>query len=263
MLYPTSLRIFLALTPLVASLLLSGCGEDDAPAAPLLTEEQLAYFPLELGQPRFYRVDSIVLLNEVGGVRYDTATLEARETLVETFTDATGRQWYRGERYERPDANAPWRFRQTFTVSRDRSTALRREDNLTFTKLTFPLLEGRAWDGNAAFDDGQFFVLGGEFVAIYADWTYRYSAVGQPLTLRTGLELAASLRVDQASTDNLLDLRRAYEVYAPGRGRVERFIDARSTQCRNCCGGETTECLDLPWDVKAEKGFILHETLLP
>ena len=251
-------RILLALTLL---LFFAACGEEVA--EPAGTADGETYFPLELNQPKFYVVDSITLFPVVSGIRYDTARLEARETLVETFTDAEGREWYRGERWERADASRPWTFRQTFAVSRDGGTALRREDNLTFTKLTFPLRRGRSWDGHTAFDPSRELVVGGEFLDVYANWDYRYGNTDTSYVLPTGITLPSAARVDQASVDNLIDLRRAYEVYAPGVGLVERFLDARHTQCIVCCNRETVSCLALPWDEKAEKGFILHETLLP
>ncbi|MEL6142637.1 MAG: hypothetical protein AAFU67_13590 [Bacteroidota bacterium] len=65
-----------------------------------------------------------------------------------------------------------------------------------------------------------------------------------------------------SEVDNLIDFRLAYERYARGLGLVERFVDARHTQCQVCCNGDTGSCLDLSWDNKAEKGFILHERLI-
>ncbi len=249
---PLPLSLFLLL-------LLTAC--NDEAVTPVDNTDGEQYFPLVLNQPKFYAVDSITLFRVVSGIRYDTARLEARETLVETFTDAEGREWYRGERWERRDETQPWVFRQTYAVSRDDGAALRREDNLTFTKLIFPVRSGRRWDGHAAFDDSRELVVGGEFLDVYAMWNYRYGNVDTLRTLSTGLALPSVARVDQADTDNLIDYRQAYEIYAPGLGLVERFLDARHTQCRVCCNGDTGPCLDLPWDEKAEKGFILRQVL--
>ena len=231
--------------------LVLGC--DEELAEPLTTADGAVFYPLELNRPLFYAVDSIVLFNEVSGVRYDTARLEARETLVETFLDAEGREWYRGERWERSGEDAPWRFRQTYAVSADDAGLLRREDNLTFRKLVFPLRQGLRWDGNTDFDEDRNFVVGGEFMMVYKFWEYEVTALapGETVTIR------------QAEEDNLIDYRDAYEVYRAGTGLTERFIDARSTQCVVCCDRDTGSCRDLPWDEKAEKGFILHQRLIP
>ncbi|THH41875.1 hypothetical protein [Neolewinella litorea] len=253
-------NILTLLFPTLLLLLATGCEEEVlTPATGSALE---TYYPLELNRPAYYRVDSIVLTPTVSGIRYDTASLEARETLVETFVGADGATVYRGERWERADENQSYVFKQTFTVSRMGSAVVRSEDNLTFTKLVLPLREGVTWDGHAAFDATRDVSVGPEFLDVYNGWNYVYTTVGENLTLPTGLQLDSVVTVDQAAVDNLIDLRTAYERYAPGLGLVERYIDARHTQCRDCCAGNTAECLDLPWDEKAEKGVILHQTLV-
>ncbi|WP_116124786.1 hypothetical protein [Lewinella sp. IMCC34183] len=241
-------------------LLLLGCAEETL--APPASDTLAEYYPLELNRPAYYAVDSVVLVPVLNGTRYDTAHLEARETLVETFVGPDGRTVYRGERWERADDTAPWTFKQTFTVRRAGNTVQRSEDNLTFTKLVLPLRTGVTWDGNRAFDDTRDLAVGPEFLDVYNGWQYGYAATDLSLTLDTGLALDSVATVAQANTDNLIDLRQAYERYAPGLGRVERYIDARHTQCRTCCGGNTGECVDLAWDQKAEKGIVLHEVLI-
>ncbi|MEM9258741.1 MAG: hypothetical protein AAGA62_03780 [Bacteroidota bacterium] len=254
------MRTLSPLLILCSLLLVGACTEETA--EPLDLSEDFSYFPLELGRPTFYRVDSIVLLSEVGGVRYDTATAEVRETLVEMFEEPDGTTTYRGERWQRANEASPWVFSQTFTMSIVENQALRREDNLTFTKLVFPLRENRRWDGHSFFDDTRDLIVGGEFLDIFNGWEYSYEQVATPVDLSTGVSFEKSLLVRQAEIDNLIDLRLATERYAPGVGLIERTIDARHTQCRNCCNGNTANCINLSWDDKAEKGFILQQTFL-
>ena len=249
-------RLYLLFAVLIGMVALSGCEEE--PLAP--TGDKLAtYFPLELNRPVYYRVDSVILVREVGGVRYDSSSSEARETLVETFVGADGATYYRGERWERPNEFAPYRFKQTFTVNRLGQAVVRSEDNLTFTKLVAPIREGTSWDGNKAFDVSRQVPVGGELLTVYEGWNYRYTNTDTSLTLRTGMEVDSVLVVQQAAVyDNRIDYRRAYEWYAPELGLVERFIDARHSQCINT----QTNCDDLTWDEKAEKGYIIRQTLL-
>ena len=225
------------------------------------TDYGQGYFPLELGKSWYYDVDSIELIPVINGTFYDTSRLEVRETLLDTFTTPDRKLWYRGERWERTDAGSPWQFKQTFALSSNRQVALRQEDNLTFTKLTFAVRNGTRWDGHTAFDEFQQLIVGGEFLDVYAGWEYSYANVDEPVTLATGFSADKALLVEQAEVDNLLDFRFAYERYADGIGLIERYIDARHTQCRVCCNADTAPCLDLPWDEKAEKGFILHQVL--
>lgn len=206
------------------------------------------YYPLALNQPAFYQVDSIILRATVSGIAYDTTRNEARETLLEIFLAPDGTEQFRGERWERRDTSEPWRFKQSFTLNRTSATAVRREDNLAFTQLTFPVRAGKRWNPTADFDVTRQFPVGGEQLDIYNGWSARYEETPSD-----------TLLVRLASEDNLIDLRQAYERYAPGVGLVERFVDARHTQCRDCCNGDTVECSDLPWDEKAEKGYIIRQ----
>ena len=256
------MRNLYLITALFAVLTFTTCGDPEI-ADPIDLSADYAYFPLELDRPLFYDQDSIVLFNTVGGVVYDTSRSQVRETLVERFTEADGSEWYRGERWQRPNENSPWTFVQTYTVSRTEGAAFRREDNLQFTKLVFPIRENRTWDGNAAFDVRREIVVGGEFLDVYNGWDYRYQNVDTSFAV-TDVVYPNALFIRQARVeDNLIDFRRAHEIYVPGVGLVERFIDARHTQCRVCCnnGQDTGLCFDLPWDEKAEKGFILRQTI--
>ena len=249
-------RLYPYLLSAICSLFLLACEEE--PLQPL-PDNLETYYPLELNRPAYYRVDSVVLVREVGGVRYDSTSSEARETLVETFVGADGVTYFRGERWERPNEFVPYRFKQTFTVHRSGQAVVRSEDNLTFTKLVSPIREGTNWDGNKAFNVGRQVPVGGELLAVYEGWDYRYTNTDTSLTLRTGRVVDSVLVVQQAAVfENRIDYRRAYEWYAPGLGLVERFIDARHSQCINT----QTNCDELSWDEKAEKGYIIRQTLL-
>jgi hypothetical protein len=252
----------LLFSSLFALFLISACKEETAP--PRDAEADLAYFPLELNQPKFFSLDSIVLFNTVRGIEYDTARLEVRETLVERFDAADGTETFRGERWDRRLPDGQWRFSKTFTMSRNSLRTTRAEDNLSFTKLVFPLTEGKRWDGHTAFDDSRTFVIGGEFIEIYQGWDYRYVSINDPIAAgSSAINIEGAVLIEQDATDNLITQSIAYEIYAPGIGLVERFIDSRRTQCRICCNATDTErCSNLPWDEKAEKGFILKETFL-
>ena len=239
-------------------LLITACKEELA--EPIQVAEDQVYFPVELNRPVIYDVDSIVLFNTVRGVVYDTARSQVQEELVEAFVGADGEMVYRGLRTWRRNSTDPWQPSQSFTVTRNATRAQLTEDNLTFTKLVFPIRPGVSWDGNAAFDDRRELAVGGEFVTVYEFWDYRYAAA--PLdTVINGNILTDTWLVEQADQDLLINLRRAYERYAPGIGLVEQFIDARDTQCVSCCNRDTRICSDLPWDEKAEQGLIVHKRL--
>lgn len=226
---------------------------------PPATDALDRYYPLALGQEATYAVDSILLIPEVGGIRYDTSLLTVREILVDTFTSASGQRWFRGERFEK-DRTAPdsdYQLTATFARGRTDRQALYRQDNLTFTALTLPARVGESWRG-FDFDEFRSFVVGGEFLDVYNGWQSRYEATNETVEIE-GRTYEEVLFVERANvTDNLIDLRTAYARYAPEVGLIESFVDARHTQCQVCCNGDTAPCFDLPWDEKAEKGFILR-----
>lgn len=238
----------------------AGCREETA--EPLDFAADYALFPLELDRGIIYAVDSIVIFRTTGGVRYDTSRYEARETLVETFTDASGRDVFRGERWRRADDGEDWTFEYSFTTWRTAEAAFREEDNLRFTKLVFPVRLNRSWDAHAAFDEDRSFVVGGEFVQTYRGWRSRYLEVDQNVSLPTGIDFDEATRVRLAADTNLIDIRAGTEIYAPEVGLVARTVDARSTQCNVCCTGDFAQCTELPWDAKAEKGFKLNQYFL-
>ena len=249
------MRYFLLLAPFLTLL---AC--ENETAAPVDFSGDLAYFPLVLDRPVFFDQDSIVLRATTRGTAYDTARAQVRETLVEQYVGADGQEIYRGERWQRANDAAPWRFVQSYTQSRTDRTAQRSEDNLSFTKLVFPIRADRRWDGNAAFDERTEVAVGGEFLDVYNYWDYRYT--DSPLdTTYNGVAVQGVRTVRQAEENNSIEYRRAYERYAPGIGLVERFLDARHTQCVACCQRDFGQCNELPWGEKAEKGFILHQRL--
>lgn len=247
-----------AVAALFVLLTLVGCQEEVA--EPSLTGLS-PYYALQLDRPLYYDVDSIILDNTVSGVRYDTSQSVARETLLETYVGADGQTYYRGERWSRPvGGTGEYRFVQTYTLSEQAGTLVRSEDNLTFTKLVSPLRLGVSWRGNAAFDETRSVPVGGEFLDVYNGWVYTYTEVNGLLDLPGVGPLDGVVTVTQAEQDTfLIDRRIAFEKYAQGIGLVERYIDARHTQCRVCCSGDTAPCKDLPWDEKAEKGYIIHQ----
>lgn len=253
-------KSFSSLVFLMAVMLWAGCQPE---VATLRLSSLETYFPLELNRSIYYRVDSVILVGTLGGIRYDSSRTEARETLVEAFTGADGETLFRGERWERKEESRPFQYKQTFTVGRNAGVATRSEDNLTFTKLVRPIRKGVTWDGNSSFNTNREVPVGGEFLKVYKGWEYGYRSVDSSLVLSTGVMLDSVLTVRQADvTDNRIEYRYAYERYVARIGLVEKFVDARDTQCKVCCNQDFNECNPLPWDEKAEQGYIIHQTFL-
>ncbi|RMG82178.1 MAG: hypothetical protein D6714_11760 [Bacteroidetes bacterium] len=220
------------------------------------------YFPLEIGKFIEYEVDSTVFSLFFDSVFIQTKTL-AREEIVDTLRDNTGQLWYKVERYERPDEASPWTVRKVFTMSRTEGQAFRMEDNLKLMPLVFPVRENKSWNGNIFIDTRQEIPVRGEPVTLFHQWSsHRMKQVGEPDTLG-GFQFNETLTVSaQNSASNTLEMRRWTEKYAKGVGLYYRELWMLDTQCENCCDGDFNQCDNLPWTEKAEKGFILKQTIL-
>jgi hypothetical protein len=65
------------------------------------------------------------------------------------------------------------------------------------------------------------------------------------------------LTVRHADNENLIERRFVEERYARTVGLVEKTVMILDTQC----GGNLSNCIDLSWEQKAEKGFMLKMTV--
>ena len=219
------------------------------------------YFPLEMGKFRIYALDSVVFDPGLQQTIVDSSFILVREVVADTFLDNTGQVNFRIERSERAAATEPWRNTETLVLSRDDSRAMFTEDNLRFIKMTFPLKVGNAWDGNAFFDPQVVTPVAGETIQMFKDWSYEVLSVTDRAEW-DNQSFADVLTLQLADNENLIELRRGKEQYAMGIGLIYRELYILDTQCKVCCNGDFTSCEPLPWEEKAEKGFILRKRLI-
>src|SRR5262249_6506345 len=52
-------------------------------------------------------------------------------------------------RFTRPDASSAWTATTTWSARKDKFQAVQQEGNTPFVILSFPLSEGKSWNGNA------------------------------------------------------------------------------------------------------------------
>lgn len=267
------LPILLALVLLI----IWACNEETASPR---SEWGYDYFPLEIGKIWNYEMDSIILRPEVGGVQYDSVHLLVRETLVDTLRDLENHLWYRGERYDRYSDTLPWRFSQTFLLRMDKQRAFRKEDNLEFVKMTFPVEQYRNWDGHAAFNSSRLIEVAGQPIAIYKDWDYNYVYTDEQeiihdlpfdsLCLISGVDTGVNDEhpdIGGLATE-LFDRRFSIEKYARGIGLVYREMEIFNDldTCSNWFDHPNAAinqswCIT-PWKEKAESGFIIRQWLV-
>lgn len=239
---------------------LFGCGKSETEDLDLDLGHD--YFPLEVGREFVYQVDSIIFDEGPRGTIIDSVRTYFREVIAGTLLDNAGNIVFRVERFVREKPDSPWEIQKVWTAFRTEQQAFRTEDNLRFISLIFPPREGKSWDGTAFIDEFTNVDVAGDPVQVFLGWQSRLSAAGLPLTVGD-FSFPETVTVDVADFETTIGIRRGYEQYARGVGLVFREWVVLDTQCRACCGDTSSPlCASLPWEEKAEHGFILRQQLV-
>lgn len=213
----------------------------------------LEYFPLEVGKFIEYQLDSTIF-DPNGDTTVYTSTTFGKEEIVDTLTDNNGNLLFKIEHFERAADTLPWDIKKVLTVSVQENQAIRTEDNLRFIPLTFPVEKSTTWNGNIHFNEDLIVYVAGESIEMFKGWKYRVKEVGEPLTVGN-FQFDKTATVEEANSENLIELRKSSAIYAKGIGLVYRELWILDTQCID-------DCIGKPWEEKAEKGFILKQTIL-
>ena len=219
------------------------------------------YYPLELGKFREFEADSIIYDPTSGGTEVLLSKTFVREEITDTLLDNSGNTLYVMSRFERPTQDTAWEIARTISLSLNETQAIRNEDNLRFIEMVFPLDEGQDWDGNQFFDPSLIISIAGESIEMYKSWAYETRSIGQSFT-EAGLNFDDVVEVSMADSENLIELRMARQVFARNIGLVFRELLILDTQCQVCCNLDNVLCDSLPWEQKAERGFILRQKLI-
>ncbi|MFN0215342.1 MAG: hypothetical protein ACKVT2_13885 [Saprospiraceae bacterium] len=222
---------------------------------------QYDYFPLELGKYLTYQLDSIVydFASDGSTIQHVTRTF-ANEIVVDTIRDQSGVLLYVIERYELKALNGPWIFKNIITASRSATQAVRTEDNLRFLKLVFPMNRRSNWDGNIWIDENREIEIAGERMRPFINWGYEVDSINVP-ALVSQFSMDSTLLVTEADDSNIVERRYSRARYAKHIGLVwkEQWI-LDSQYCNQF--PVPADCESRPWEQKAEKGYILRQTLI-
>lgn len=210
------------------------------------------YFPLEIGKAWVYKIDSIQYDTINLGTIADTATYFSKEEIVDSFTDSEGNIIYRIEESRRLDDSLTWEIENVWSASVSHDKAYRTEGNFKFIKLIFPVKENTYWNGNALFEDGIIVYVKGESVEIFKEWDYYVKSVNEPEVIGE-ISYNEVTTVVEADYESAIEKRTSVAKYAKGIGLVSREMFILDTQ-------NITE--DEPWELKAQKGFILKQVLV-
>lgn len=245
---------------LLLCLLLLACHRREIVPPPPFDTAQWAYFPLEIGQYAVYQVDSVVFdFAPNGDILRDSSRTWVKEIVVDTLRDQTGDLYFRVERYEKNDPAAPWAIRHVWTANRNETQAIRVENNLRFLKLVFPMDRRSAWDGNLWIDDMREIEIAGERMRPFSNWAYEVDSIDiQALVGQFSFD--STLLVTEADDTNLIERRFSRARYAKHVGLVWREQWILDSQY--CAAPTPPDCETRPWEQKAEKGYILRQTIL-
>ncbi len=210
-----------------------GCKKsDNSEQAPALG---YCYFPLTIGDAKYYQVDSIGWLGYTYDpitqtIDIDTVSYQIKEIVQSYFADAEGRETARIERYRRNTPNDPWTLYKVFTANITPTRAERYEDNIRYVKLVFPPVENEKWTGqylNVPINDTTF-----------ESWEYEYESVNEPASIGT-FNFDSVSTVIQKSEINLIEFRFYKEQYAAGTGLISKdysdfeYLNTTSSFIRN------------------------------
>ena len=226
------------------------------------TDVGYTYFPLEIGKYREYRMDSVLYdIRSPGEPSGRMVTGYIREVLVDTFTNAEQLLVYKWASFKRATLDLPWQQTGFVLEQRTASRALRTEDHLTFIKLVFPVGVDKIWEGHSFFDEELTIFVEGEPFQIFKGWG-QYTITHTDLTLDvSGVHFTDVLRVLEAQSESVLDLRESESFYAKDVGlikRIQRFYDVECNQTvQDPCHTPGTS-----WEDDAERGFSLTQELI-
>jgi hypothetical protein len=187
--------------------------KQDAPE----TDIGYGYFPDRVGHWVIYEVDSTVYDDFEGDT--DVYRYQVKEVLESEFTDNQGRRALRVERYKRlydpnvPYSNIPWHLSRVWAFTKTNAAGEKLEENERFVRLSFPVTQGKTWDGNAYNTLGQ--------------WNYKYKEADKPFSI-AAFAFDSTCLIEQKNEINSISHRVYKERYAKNVGMIEKnVVDVR------------------------------------
>jgi hypothetical protein len=179
-----------------------------------------AYFPLRKGLFQIYDVQEIKYTLGVP----ETLVYELKTVVTDSFKNAEGNYSYVIERSKRNAGQIDFSYLDTWSARRDNREAVMNEENISFLKLKFPVLEGEQWNGNI-------------YNSLGED-TYLLETTDAPF-VSNGIEYLDCLVIEQHDNqDFVVAFDRRKEVYAKDIGLVYRIADQLSYCTVGTCLGK-------------------------
>ncbi len=210
------------------------------------------YFPLEVGKYKVYQVDSTIYDFDGSTPIVLKSTTFVKEELIEIAFDNEGDTIFIIERFTRKNQTDPWQIKDVWSTKVANNRAERFEENVRLIKMVFPLREGTDFDATLYIDDNFVITVAGESIEAYKNWSSEIQTVNVPEEIG-GITFDNVCTVTHTDDENLIEKRYSQSKYAKGIGLVHKEEWILNTQVLD---------ENLPWEEKAEIGYILEQTIL-
>lgn len=238
---------------------IAGCAGDRYTNLNVSASEE--YYPLIENRSLVYRIDSIVFDDAQNGNIRDTISYELEEKITSSGIDTRGDTFYILHRFRKNDGEGDWKITDAWTIQKDRELMLRREENLLFLKMQFPLRINKTWHATQYIDPNTEVRIGTELLKAYDQWQSFVTAIdhaGQVGTFE--FPEGQLMTIQMVDQDDDLTKRWVKEIYARGIGLVERRDTILDSKCIEI--GDFTPCIGKSLLEHASKGYILHQYLI-
>ncbi|MEQ9467989.1 MAG: hypothetical protein RLN88_11295 [Ekhidna sp.] len=181
------------------------------------------YYPLNVGEYRIYDVEEIRYL--VTG--FDTSVFQLREIIFDSIP-SNDQITYLLRRDVRLDENEDWESDSVWSVVRTSNYLSVTENNIPLIKLTFPVNEGKEWDGNS--------------LNSRSSNTYRYQTLSESIVDSVSGTNHIRVIIEDIE-ENVTGVDLKSEVYVRGIGLVEKDYLTQKRCTSSDCGDDLGEVI--------------------
>ncbi len=251
----------LVVTALLLGLIFGACER----IVETLPQTDWDYYPIVENNYRVYQIDSIVY--DEYNCTIQTNRYQIKEVTGSSMIDGEGQTAHRIERYWRAVDGDPWVLVGVWSEKREDNQVQRVEDNQRFVKMVFPVNKNKEWNGITYIRRDTLVPIRGGTIDLYKDWDmFSYQNVGEAyLDTLSNTLYPEAVQIMQVDKTNNIERRYSTEVYAKGIGMIYKEMRILDSQCRTprCVGpSDIAQCIGTPWEIKAEKGYILKQSLI-
>ncbi|MEP2611883.1 MAG: hypothetical protein ABJH57_18720, partial [Cyclobacteriaceae bacterium] len=163
------------------------------------------FYPINPETYRIYQVDEI----KYDLLGPDTTNYQIRESISDSLISESGIVSYVLKREKRTDSADVWKTDSLWTLRKDQSAVVITENNVAVIKLSFPIVDGKVWDGNAQ--------------NIKPSQSFYYEIPEPLIELHTLIETESIVKVISADLEpNLVNQDQRFDVYARNIGLIEK-----------------------------------------